>query len=290
MAGLCVVLMGVFALMTVLVLAGSGNKARLDGSQGYPDAGPLPDMVAPGASTSTAHGAKHVTPSKPKTPGSLETVTGSAPILTGAASGSSASSVGNAATRTSTVVKSGSSGSKGSGGKAGNASSGGGKSTGSGGKSSGSGGGKSSGGGGSKPGGSTGGSGGSSGSHPGGSTGGTGGSHPGGSTGGTGGSHPGGSTGGSHPGGSTGGSTGSNTSADARAEFLRQLEQQLLAWRAQILAHEKEIAQRLAEQQAQHDYSRYVPHYAPRDTHPSHPAPSGHAYGRESDHYGRHGR
>ena len=47
MAGLCAVLMGVFALMTVLVLAGSGGKARLEGSLGYPDAGPASITIAP---------------------------------------------------------------------------------------------------------------------------------------------------------------------------------------------------------------------------------------------------
>ena len=73
MAGLCAVLMGVFALMTVLVLAGSGGKARLEGSLGYPDAGPLPDMVAPGSSpSSSAHvSTPHVTPSKSAAAGSL---------------------------------------------------------------------------------------------------------------------------------------------------------------------------------------------------------------------------
>jgi hypothetical protein len=277
--------MGVFALMTVLVLAGSGGKTRLEGSVGYPEAGPLPDMVAPGSTpTAGVNGVKHTSPSKSGAAGSLETVSGATATFAGASSltGSGGStSTGSSGTRNGASSTGKSSAGKSSSGK-GSVQTGGGKTTGSGGKTGGSGGGKGSGGG-TKPGGSTGGSGGSTGSHPGGSTGGSGGST--GGSGGSGGSHPGGSTGGS--GGSTGGHTWTSTD---RAEFLKRLEQQLAAWRAQLAEREREYAQRLAEQRShnyQHDYPRYTP-YTPRDTHTSSPSPSGHAYGRDDSH-GRHG-
>jgi len=101
MAALCAVLMGVFALMTVLALAGSGSKTRLEGSPGYPQAGPLPDMVAPGSTpTSAAHGAKHTTPSKSGAAGSLETVEGGTATLAGVSSiAGSGSSTGTTGTR-----------------------------------------------------------------------------------------------------------------------------------------------------------------------------------------------
>ena len=163
MAALCAVLMGVFALMTVLVLAGSGSKTRLEGSLGYPEAGPLPDMVAPGSTpASGAHGAKHATPSKSGAAGSLETVGAGTATLAGASSitGSGGTTgAGNSGARNGTSSTGKSSTGKGS------VQTGGGKTTGSGGKTGGSGGGKGSGGGTTpgKPGGSTGGSGGSTG-------------------------------------------------------------------------------------------------------------------------------
>ena len=67
--------------------------------------------------------------------------------------------------------------------------------------------------------------------------------------------------------------------------------QQLIAWREQLIAHQKEIEQRLADQRSR--YSQTPPDYSSfssRDGHDSHRGSSDHAYGRESDSHGRRGR
>jgi hypothetical protein len=250
MAGLCVLLMGVFALMTVLVLAGSGNNTKLEGSVGYPQAGPLPDMLAPGASGSATHTAKHTTSSTTAAAGALETDVDSGLRVSAAVTGPA----NTAGSSSSSSGKTGSSANGGTPGKVGSHSTGG-NNPGSGGKGSGGSGGKGSGG-----------SGGGKGS---------------------------GGSGGSGGYGGSGGSRGSShTSRGDRAAYMRKLEQQLLAWRAQLLARQKEIAARLAQQHAHdsHTFPGIGGHsYTSHVSHPSHPAPSGHAYGRDArgDRHGR---
>src|SRR4051794_12578462 len=126
MAVLCAVLMGVFALMTVMILAGPNSKSRLEGSVGYPASGPMPDMVAPGGSSGSSTHAKatksHATASKPGAAVSLVAVGDSETNVTGAGvlSGSKSRAVATVSHGTSSGTNSsGSSGNKGNVGKAG---------------------------------------------------------------------------------------------------------------------------------------------------------------------------